>query len=279
MRPVFIRESRQSEFERNGYVIIPQFLDSHEIAHLRDFYFRHSSDLRHGFHATLHSRLTDYRKSVSDEIARIFTPKLRYYFDRFKPVFANYTVKEPDLSSGFDLHLDWSMVDERRFCSLTIWVPLQNITADNGHLWVLEGSHRFAYTLRGGPGLRTYVEPVFYASAPVSYERVTLQLHAGTAHVYDHRLFHGSPPNRTSVPRVAINFTLIPQETESWHYEFRGDRKVEIFEVPPDFYNSHILNTEPEGGKSLGCLDIEPSFLSQSQINSLFLNSGRIISL
>ena len=272
MRTIMRDPEHQRIMERDGYIIIEDLLSPDEIASLLEKYHSLPSDLNQGFHATIHSSKVEYRRKVSEEINKVFTDKVNQYLLDYTPIFANYTVKEPDPNSNFEMHLDWTMVDEKRFSSITTWCPLIDITEENGHLWVLKGSHKFDYTIRGGPGLFIQTDKKYGPEVPQKFERVKMKLQAGSCYIYDHRIFHGSPPNRSSEVRIAINHTMVPKETNSWHYHFLGDThdKVEIFEVDPDFYNRHILFSRPEGVKSLGIYDVIPNFLSQEQVDSLY---------
>ena len=60
-------------------------------------------------------------------------------------------------------------------------------------------------------------------------------MNAGDAIIYDHRLFHGSPANRSSELRIAINYAMIPNELNSWHL-YLDNNKINAFEVDDEFY-------------------------------------------
>ena len=96
---------------------------------------------------------------------------------------------------------------------LTIWVPLQDVDSSNGALQVVDGSHLFDVdhnTLRG-----------FHAAAPeeqtstwpVSSVR-TLEVKRGQISVHHSRTVHGSGPNSTATPRVALAIHLQPDENQ-----------------------------------------------------------------
>lgn len=267
-RIIFNRPELDRQFKADGYVIIPDFLSLSEVEDLRQFYQENPSENQEGFHTTIHSKNYEYRKSVTEEINKRFSRKSSVLLNKYNPIFSCFTVKEPDTNSGFDLHLDWSMVDERSFSSITIWTPLLDITDENGYLWVLNGSHNFNYTIRGGPGLYLWSneKPDKKTS---SYPLKKIKLKRGEALIYDHRTFHGSPPNLSSEVRVAINFTAVPEEAKCLHYQFRENGFVDVFESPVDFYHSHILNTEPTGLKLIERIEIGGTFLYQEDVDSL----------
>ncbi|MCF8463361.1 MAG: phytanoyl-CoA dioxygenase family protein [Flavobacteriales bacterium] len=267
-RLVFTDPELNSRFKSEGYVIVKGFLSENEVERLATFYEEHPSERRTGFHTTLHDSRPDYRESVTNEVNDVFYPKAQKLLVGYEPVFSCFTVKEQDAESGFDLHLDWSMVDEKQFTSVTIWSPLTDITDTNGLLWVLPGSHQFEYTIRGGPGLRLWCEkPAHECSQRFSI--LELKLAKGDAIIYDHRLFHGSPPNQSNQRRVAINYSSIPIAAESLHYLFNGDSEVRSRCISPNYYHHHILDYLENCGLYINRKEIGGSFLTQSDVNTL----------
>ena len=241
MRRTFRDDDLQARFERDGYVVVEGFLTADEVQALRDAYFARSHDLGHGFHATMHSRMTDYRRAVSGDIASVFTPKADDLLDDYRQLVSNYTVKEPGPESFFDFHLDWNMVDERASRSVTIWCPLEDTNARNGNLWVLEESHTLPDSYRCGPGLAL----LFDEAAPFAHRRFkkrALPMRAGDAIIYDHKLFHGSPPNLTDAPRLAINQAMCAADVETVHYRYDpSTREMAVHVVDDDFYHRCLI--------------------------------------
>ncbi len=256
----------------NGYAVLPGLFSNAVCDELADWYEQHQPENPTGFHTSIHSSNVILRRAVTEKVRTHFDSSLERILNRYRPVFSAFTVKEPFSDSAFDLHLDWSMVDETRYTSLTVWVPLVDITEDNGFLWVLRESHRFRYTIRGGPGLNCWCETMPTAWTE-RYELKKLKLKKGDALIYDHRLFHGSPPNITGIRRLAINHTLIPEEANSLHYQFQGLHAVEVLEVPDDFYHTHLLNTPPTGVKVIETRSIKGCFIFQHGVNSLVAQS------
>jgi len=267
-RTVFTDESLNTIFMNQGYVVIRDFVSQSSCKTLNQWYEKNPPEHSSGFHTSIHSTNVNHRRAVTQEVRKSFDEPLIELLSNYRPVFSSFTVKEPDSSSGFDIHLDWSMVDEQRFTSLTAWVPLIDITNDNGYLWVLPESHKFYPTIRGGPGLNLWckVPPTQWQK---QFQLKKLKLRKGDALIYDHRLFHGSPPNNTQHRRLAINHTLIPLEAKSLHYQFTGHGQVDALEVPDDFYHTHILNTLPSLQNSVWSKKIGGSFIFQHAVNKL----------
>lgn len=267
-RVVFKDPELNSRFKSDGYVIVNGFLSEREVERLARFYEDHPAQKQTGFHTTLHDSRPDYRESVTNEVNDVFYPKAQRLLVGYEPVFSCFTVKEQGADSGFDLHLDWSMVDEKEFTSITIWSPLTDITDTNGLLWILPKSHQFEYTIRGGPGLRLWCEKPAHECFQ-RYSIVELKLAKRDAIIYDHRLFHGSPPNESDSKRVAINYSSVPIESGSIHYRFNGDDEVWSRDTSPEYYHSHVLN-QREQLEPYTCRNpIVGAFLTQHDINFL----------
>lgn len=267
-RRTFRDNHLQEEFEEMGYVILP-FLSEAEINKLLDIYHSLKNDLGKGFHATMHSHDIDYKRKVSGYISEVFTPKAQEILLDYRPLVSNYTVKEPGMSSFFDFHLDWNMVDEERFRSITIWCPLTDTCEENGNLWVLEKSHSLGTSYRCGPGLALYfVDPGELSKA--RFVKKSLAMKKGQAVIYDHKLFHGSPPNLTDKVRVAINQAMAPAEAPAMHYARIGQDDIMAFEVDDDFFCRVIID-KLELENPVKRIAISGKSISQDVVNALIV--------
>jgi ectoine hydroxylase-related dioxygenase (phytanoyl-CoA dioxygenase family) len=172
---------------------------------------------------------------VHQIISEVFTPKAEVILDQYRPLVSNFTVKEPGADSFFDFHLDWNMVDEAQYRSVTIWCPLTDTNAENGNLWILEASHTLGNSYRCGPGLELFFEEPD-AVQRKKFIKKALPMKAGQAIIYDHKLFHGSPPNMSREVRIAINQAMCPKEAPAMHYATVGGGDIMAFEVDDDFF-------------------------------------------
>ena len=269
MNKIFFNEEWQAAFAKNGYVVVPNFLNRDEVEYLSQVYSQYSINDRRGFHASSHIDSYNYRNVINQEISNIFDSNAQNLLAGYRACFAAFTVKEPGPESVVPNHLDWSMVDENRDISLTVWCPLTNINTQNGYLWVLEGSHKMGKTIRGGPGYYIYSEKPFSWLPRHVYKQVPLSINAGDAVIYDHRLFHGSSPNMSNDSRLAINQTMLPSDVPSKHYSLKDNYTIEVFEVDDDFYLRYEMGTVPTDVEHVDTLNIQPNFLSLDEINQL----------
>jgi ectoine hydroxylase-related dioxygenase (phytanoyl-CoA dioxygenase family) len=134
-------------------------------------------------------------------------------------------------------HQNWSVVDESRFRSVSVWVALTDCTVDNGTLLLADGSHR---VLRGRRGMWAYT--AFAAvEGPVAEDLLTpVEVRAGQAIVLDDATIHYSAPNRTDRPRLAIQYVMVPSDADALFFQQVGGDderlEVDVWQVTPDFF-------------------------------------------
>ena len=219
---IFRDEQHNQEFREKGFVVFPSFLSPDEIVHLKKFYEDHPLPDAQGFHATSHSKQPDYKRLVHKTITDVVREKAQKLLKGYRPLTSSYTVKEVGTNSEFQSHLDWNMVDEAKCISITMWCALMDTNAVNGNIYMLEKSHTLGPTIRSGKGLYLHVLNDNYKSA--KFKRRVLQLKAGDMVLYDHRVFHGSPPNLSDKTRISFNHVMVPEDVSSVHY-FTGGRR------------------------------------------------------
>jgi hypothetical protein len=198
-----------------------------------------------GFHSTMHLPDKAHRAVIDRELKKIITEPAQSLLPGYRPLFANFIVKEPNGDSEVGVHQDWTYVDERQDISVNIWTPLTNTTEANGALYVLPGSHLLEtpprYTPFENTAYKDYNEWIQQHGTMICCE-------AGEAVVYDTRLIHFSFPNRTDDARLAINFVNIPEQAQPIHlYREPGSHELDCYFVDDDFFNTNTIDAVPEG--------------------------------
>lgn len=147
---------------------------------------------------------------------------------------ATFVTKHPGEASLMHLHEEPSFVDERRFRSHALWIPLVDVSPEqgNGHLLLLPGSDGLD---RGLAGFNTPVQHRPYADA-LEPHLLPLRSSAGEAVIYGSRTLHASVANRSDAPRPAIAASVVPKEAPLVHVVATGRRRRRIHQVPDDFY-------------------------------------------
>lgn len=149
------------------------------------------------------------------------TPTVRLFHDQllYKPPFE----QQDDNVVGW--HSDrsyWQTCSSDRM--LTVWIPLQDCTVQMGTLRMLDGSHRWpesgsmrSFREQGVEGLEAGL-----AAADRPLHRVDLELKRGQVSFHNALTLHGSGPNLSRQPRIALAVHM--QDADN-HYRLRHDEQ------------------------------------------------------
>lgn len=251
---VFKNESFQKSLNENGFVIV-NFLNSEEVNELlSDFKANHKQGVN-GFYTSTFSKDKDYRKKVDALIQQKMQRGLNEYFTDYKVHCGSYIVKGADEKSQLKIHQDMTLVDESVYTGINIWIPLIDLTIENGAIEILPKSHRLFKTYRG-------------ASLPDIYDGIESEVHklmrpqylkAGQAIIFDQSIIHYSPANKSKEVRPVIN-TFITHKNAGIQicYWDKNERKeIELFNQAPDFMTNfdnfgHDIFSRPKIGQSIG---------------------------
>jgi hypothetical protein len=225
---------------QQGYVVVP-FLDADAVRELKGFFLENHPQGVNGFYATAHSPDTAFRQRMNDRIMEAFKGPIVRYFTGCRPLGGSFVVKSRENTSRLHPHQDWNIVDEDKYRSFNIWVPLVNLTEQNGAIRVMPHSHRWVRNFRG-----PNIPDAFAGVQEDIWKKMTaLHMKAGEALIYDHRLFHASDPNTTDELRVAAVFGIIPEEAQMLYY-FGRDEKVEVYKSSVEFFMTGDIQKGPE---------------------------------
>lgn len=263
--PLFKDHDMQTRFEQDGYVKI-KLLTTVEVKDLKDYYLslQHDHIGQYGFHISLENKNPDYVNGVFNKLFSVFIPKLNQLLVNYKPFTASYVIKEAGLQNIVPPHQDWSFVDEEKFCSATVWVPLMDVNKSNGALGVIKGSHKlFNYQRQSpSPQAKTVLSPHAFTLFP--YVEI-IEMLAGEALIFDNRTIHASPPNTSGITRIGAGIGITQKEAALLHYyQVPGkEEQINVYEVDKDFfpkYNNSVMSELFNNGKSPEQLQLIRSF-------------------
>lgn len=212
MEHLFQRPELQHRLDSDGCVVVP-FLTADELAALRDFYATHHPDgtapqMRDGIHMTIWCSDRAYKDAIREGLNSILAPAANRLYQDYRLVSPVFIVKRKGADTTFPIHQDWNVVDETRHRAFNMWIPLHDVDAANGALWIVKGSHRFPNHVRG-PG---YLFPrLYHLEQHIRPLMEPMAMPAGHALIFYHRVLHGSPPNQTESPRVVAAMSVLPQ--------------------------------------------------------------------
>ncbi len=267
---IFKNEEHQQLFDRQGFIVLP-FLTAEEIQELnRLFDALHPTLDESGFFSGSYSADMDYKKSASDAIVAVFSRAYQSLFINYKPFGAAFLYKVPGQNSELAAHQDWTIVDEFKQVALNCWVPLCDVTKENGALSILPGSHFDNLNIVRCPTL-----PFFFSGHDdlVMDELVSMEVKAGMAVILNQSVIHYSPPNKSNSIRKAITAGIKSEGAQMYfHYKVPNKNELEVFEMEDDFlirfkdfFND--IGKRPYLGKSIGFIKYElPVFPTKKEL-------------
>lgn len=271
MKKVFRDEDVQNQFEKNGYVIL-DFYTPEEVQYLLSLYKNLHPQDEKGFYPSTFSKDKKYRITADEEIRRVGSRSINQYLEDVKIVCGSFIIKSPGEDSIMDVHQDMTLVDESEFTGINIWCPLVDLTDDNGLLFALPESHRFAPTYRG-------------ASLPTLYKNVydeirqfstPMYLKAGQAIFFDQSILHWSKPNLSNTVRPVTNTYFTHKDARfQICYLDKSINKVEVFEQDDSFMTNfeqfgENIYDKPKIGTSKGYFEYDFPELTREELMERF---------
>lgn len=251
-RPIpqtFIRDvDLAAKIHREGYAVV-DFIDAEKVKLLLAIYSTHNSAEVYSvdFEADVAKQQGKYSGVISTKIHEAVNGVLGSSFDRwFKDYYVAvnaFAVKTPGNFGKVPVHQDVSDVDELKFSTISIWLPLQDMSSENGTLQLVPYSHQIFIPYRAG-SIAPYTQQVEDLIAPYF---VPLFLKAGQALFFDSRMFHYSPPNLSSQNRVISLSRICPAEAAIVKYykdPAVAESEVEVWQCPDDY----LIHSENHAG-------------------------------
>ena len=276
--PIFQDDRLRSEFEENGYLILPSFLDAGEVARLKAVYQElHPQDLAQytnpayatGLFASTFINEVEYRRRVIETVTPVFQRALAAHFKDYKVLSSGFIVKLSHPDSALPPHQDFTLVDEERFTPLTIWCPLEDLDERNGALCLLKGSHRLPRSIRA----LTIPSPYRPHAELIKSRMKPFYVKAGTAIIFTLATFHSSEANTTGRPRIAAS-TLVAHRDAQLEIAYRPPEEpatIEMFAQADDFFVHHTqfsadVMHRPRIGQHTRSVTYRPQEVSEEEL-------------
>ena len=239
MRTVFTEKQKENSFTHDGCLVV-NFLNPDELEQLRS----DVKELGFGIDNEEKLRISTIHESVEkkNEIFEKLYPVSQRAADNilnsYKLIRIGLFDKLPGgLETSFHYHP--TIVDESKYRSLAVWVPLTATTVEMGTLHVVRGSHKFANSFRAYNDY--YLTHKGVSGKLMKKYGTPLLLKAGQAVVFDDRLIHWTPPNKSSRIRTAIKLDFIPRETELTIYYRANEQELSSYTIDEKSFREAAL--------------------------------------
>lgn len=249
-RHIFFRDPEIARaMHETGYYIV-DFLGENERQKLLDIYEKYHRTKDNGKGAFFGEMSVNIHYAI-EEVLRTSWDK---WFVNYKSVVNGFVVKTAGDNGHCPIHQDVADIDETKYSSINIWIPLQPITPVNGALQIVPRSQHIFVPYRAATidpltkDIEDIIQPYFM---PLYFE-------LGQALFFDARMFHYSPPNLSGKIRLATFCRICPQEADViTYFKEHGavGSPIEMFKCPDD-YVVHSTperdNVRPKNCESLG---------------------------
>ena len=252
-RPVFHDPDLQATFDRAGFVTL-DLLDAAKRAELQELLagiYRDSTKdnarVQSEYELSFFNKDTEYKRRVREAIHGFFAPLLDPILDDYEPLIVNLFNKVPG-TGEVPIHQNWTFVDEAKYTSVSVWVPLCDVARVNGTLEVVPGTHR---------SLTPYRSPsipwVFAGREDEIKEHLMepLELSFGQVAILDDAILHYSGDNHSDADRGTIQLIMKPRGVQAIHYYCPDveQGELEVFGVDSDFFAGFDMHARPEGAE------------------------------
>lgn len=275
MKPtIFKDEETQAKFDRDGYVVI-DFISPFEAEIIAKRFYELHKELPKGFFSAAVSSDEKYKQDIFEHTEKIFQKVVSEKFRDYKILGSTFLCKGTGDGGIKGVHQDWTVTDESKYYSVTVWVPTLDTTEENGALRVIPGSHLFFNDYRSNN------IPVSYrGSESLLWENmITVPMKAGQAFILNHAVIHGSAANKTDRERLVVAYGLVPKEANLLFYHKDVDEKtdrIEKFEMPDDFFQRYYnLGERPLFGNVVQEFEYPVPVVSRQRIKQLINEEKR----
>lgn len=234
-----------SQLNADGFKLINHKLSLSHIDDLTEIFHKYHKVKQSGFFTSFSIGSTEVKKKIDHEIKNITKDLLKKIFPGYEILSSNYVVKSIGEESFLSLHRDWSVVDEMKCKSISVWIPLVNIDDTNGMLGFVNGSHKDALPYRGP----SYKESLFHESNKDDSSVKYVPMKKGEILTFLPGTLHTSKSNISNQVRLAITLVLIPNNSKASHFYFpKGNYdKIIAYTVKEDFFLKYKLGDIPKG--------------------------------
>jgi ectoine hydroxylase-related dioxygenase (phytanoyl-CoA dioxygenase family) len=247
-RAILKDENLNNQLLSNGFVVLdfdePELLENaFDIISNNNGADKFSTNNNKMIDVTFHCTYLDHDKYYKEVVWKVLSDLIKPFVEKnlnnYKVIMANLFNKAP--GTGFiQPHQNLTIVDEEKYTSVSIWIPIQDTNTENGTLYFLPKSHgRYEKyrnsTIHWAPGV---------ASINIEdYNMIPMNLKVGQILIFDDSIVHGSPNNNSSKNRYVFHYMAIPEETTPVFCK-KTDDYVNIIEVDDEFWKSYTPGDE-----------------------------------
>jgi hypothetical protein len=234
---------------KNGYAIIGR-IDQETLAQLSSYV--HTQKLNHltFFYYSLLNNDVESSQRFLKQIKCSLDTFNSAHFENFRTITESFLIKPAHFAEELFLHQDWCYTDEQKYTAYNVWIPLCDVTQQNGALYFLDGSHKWFDNKRSGS-----LHSARISSHTFEKQISIMEMKKGEVLLFHPAVFHGSFPNFTDYNRTVVATTIIEKSAPFLYYQKIDENTVEIIELDDEYFIKDLeplTKGETPEGKSLG---------------------------
>ncbi len=270
-KKIFVDNSLESAFNEKGYVTLdllsPDQLEIlfsllNEIKEVD----KREVVIKSDYELSFFNKDVAYKKMVLDKIYRFFKPHLDKVLDDYEPLIINLFNKKPN-SGEVPVHQNWTFVDEEKFTSVSVWIPLCDVTRENGTMEVVPNTHNTLTRYRS-PSIPWVFKGLENKIKKKYMHPINLKL--GQVAIIDDALLHYTSENNTAKDRETIQLIMKPKEAIPIHYYCENVKRksLVVYKVDADFFMSFNMNERPKGVEAIGLKNFQYKKLNEREFKN-----------
>ncbi len=239
------------QLAKDGFVLLDANLET-ETEQLESFVSKHFSPDISDFYYSLMANTFEQNFVIRDTIREILTPFYEAHFKDYRTITESFLAKPAHTANELLLHQDWCYTDEKKFSAYNVWIPLCDVSPENGTMIFLPGSHLWFNNLRSATLPTARIATKDFPSNAVK----TVELKKGQALIFHPAAFHGSYPNHTGQNRTVVTSTVLNNDAPFLFYrKAEMADEVNIFELPDDAFLANLEKLAMGGMPETNAID------------------------
>jgi ectoine hydroxylase-related dioxygenase (phytanoyl-CoA dioxygenase family) len=211
--PIKFNDEIEECINKNGYAVI-DLLTNDEVFKFLKLWEAIPKEVLFDNYCSILSTDIEFNKSVNSLLINMFRQKIEKIVQNVMPIqTGSVLIKRPSEKAVVFPHLDPTIVDESIYSSFNVWIPMIDVDENNGCLYLYNDYLAISEKYRKRPINNTIVQ--YYEELSHFWENsIPINLKAGQALIFNHKLPHASKGNYTHNDRIAVSLSLIPENAK-----------------------------------------------------------------
>jgi ectoine hydroxylase-related dioxygenase (phytanoyl-CoA dioxygenase family) len=270
VKMIFSDHKLSNQFSKDGFVVL-DLLNDNEFQQLETLYFKLfneyqkvQSNTKSDYDLSFFRQSGDVKKQIFDEMWCFFESKIKQYLPDYEPLIINMFNKQPG-TGEVPIHQNWTFVDEDYHTSVSVWIPLCDVSRKNGTLEVIPGTHLNISKFRGPS-----IPWAFKGMENLLKEKYMqpLELIKGQVSILDDAIIHYSADNHSGAERPTIQLILKPKKAKAIHYHTPDIQsgKLNKYEVDASFFMDFDMKSEKINAPLIETISFKPPVMTEDDL-------------